>query len=320
MVMFLDQDRTRDLKGVMKEVQISFFSVYCWELLISLWFEYRLCSRQLQFKWPFVFYFLTRYFGFGAILGNLILDFTKTPVNCRALVQCIYLLGNFAVFFASCNLMIRATIIWSYRWFIVIPLAAIATGQLLLLLICFRIKGGSWDPDVKSCVDFTMDLTSVGIYSIYTAAFDFIILITSVWGLKRISRRSSFADALCKQGITYFAIVFTLHTVIAISVFVTHNLVYSMFTGTAAITISPVLSCRMVRSTLKVSVSYDTDRGWWWREGGSSRATTETEGHECQFSTNIDLESPNVPTVHEPKGSNIKKPRAAIIPLNVMGK
>jgi len=173
-----------------------------------------------------------------------------------------------------------------------IPLVVIASGQCALLSVGYIITGGSYDPEVRICTRYNMNIKYLAAYSIYATVFDLIILVTSIVGLNRVKERSSFVDSLRRQGIIYFVIVFVLHAVFTVAVFVTHNTIYSIVPAFALITISPALSCRTVRSTLNVSHSYYTDRGsslLWCRLGIPTR-TTEMEERGCQFSTHIDLE------------------------------
>jgi len=79
-----------ELAAYKREVHICFFALYCWEFLVSLWFEYRLCSRQLKFKWPLIFYFLTRYLALSGSILSIIVVYTEKPVNCHAIVQASY--------------------------------------------------------------------------------------------------------------------------------------------------------------------------------------------------------------------------------------
>ena len=62
----------------------------------------------------------------------------------------------------------RTTFTARYRLVVNVILHYMSDSDHGLDLKGFLIKGGSWDTDVGACVDFTMHINSVGIYSIYS--------------------------------------------------------------------------------------------------------------------------------------------------------
>jgi len=290
-----------------REVLMFSLGMYLWEFLVSLWFELYLCLRWLPFKWPLVPYFLARYTALIGLISAMLLALgtgTK-PLDCRALFRVSLVFGNSAIAAASCNLMVRAIVIWAYQWYIIIPLTVAALGQWVLFGVGFRNSESRWSPEARVCTGDIPDLRYVGAFGLYTAGFDLSILFISLVGLKRVRGSRSFINDLRTQGIVYCALVLVAHSIMAICAFAVPDVQYSSFSGVMAMSLSPAVSCRMVRSILKTDVK---SRGW--RE--NSTAPVETMDG-LALSTRINLETAAAADVlpfDHMKHDNIVDPRS----------
>lgn len=90
----------------------------------------------------------------------------------------------------------------------------------------FKTQGSVWEAETGNCSDSVVNLTRLGVAAAYSSwicfiytfellieffialAFDIIIMVTSLIGLQRFNKSSTFVDALRVQGV-FFGIVVT---------------------------------------------------------------------------------------------------------------
>ncbi|EJD54335.1 hypothetical protein AURDEDRAFT_51258 [Auricularia subglabra TFB-10046 SS5] len=193
----------------------ALFGLYFWEICTTFLFDWNIILGRRPFKWPLIFYFLTRYSLFWALLGLCVRRRCThiTRSSCRCLGQ---LSGNTAIAGASTCLMIRTIAIWERKLLVTIPLVALSLGQWGLLYHGIVTVRASWLPEVGACVVTGTKPLFLNLLYFYTMSLDLIVLILTVLGLMIVNARSSIGALLFRDGIVYFAVAFSANMVPAV--------------------------------------------------------------------------------------------------------
>ncbi|KZV90910.1 hypothetical protein EXIGLDRAFT_616308 [Exidia glandulosa HHB12029] len=182
----------------------ALFGLYFWELCTTFRFDWEIISRKRAFKWPLIFYFLTRYSLFFALLGLMI----TITVTAEALYTFCQWAGNTAIAGASTCLMIRTIAIWERKAFITIPLVIISLGQWGLLYHGIVTVKADWSPEAGACLVTGTKPLFLNLLYFYTMSLDLVVLILTLLGLMLLNARSSIGKLLAADGVLYFAVAF----------------------------------------------------------------------------------------------------------------
>ncbi|KAG9037058.1 hypothetical protein FRB95_006911 [Tulasnella sp. JGI-2019a] len=90
------------------KVDLVMLGMYIWEILQSGWFDLEVLRGKIQFKWPMLVYWWSKYFAFWFIVAiNIMLQVT-TPLNCTVIGTFIDFSGRTAIAAASNLLLMRS--------------------------------------------------------------------------------------------------------------------------------------------------------------------------------------------------------------------
>ncbi|KAF9646261.1 hypothetical protein BDM02DRAFT_265998 [Thelephora ganbajun] len=268
-----------------------------WDYCVSLWFEWKILTKEYPFKWPLIPYFLTRYFGLASLIANLIFVYPYKELNCQVLQKSIVVFGNIGITAASGNLMVRAIIVWDYRRWVIVLLSLLLVGQWVLVFVGLGVGAVTWNRLLGACVPIGSRaeyMILLGAFSIYTAGFDFIIVVFTVLGVRK-SGRDSLASLLRRQGIGYFGLILIVHTITIALVFYDQNSFLGIYGGLTAVVFSPIVACRVVRAVFDAPLQNyrETTKSPCFPSCDTSRsphpAPQETR---VQFTTRINLSQP----------------------------
>lgn len=224
----------------------ALFGLYFWEICTTFLFDWSIITGRRPFKWPLIFYFLTRYSLFWALLGLMITITVTSEVNCQALYVFCQWAGNTAIAGASTCLMIRTIAIWERKLFVTIPLVALSLGQWGLLYHGIVTVRASWLPEVGACVVTGTKPLFLNLLYFYTMSLDLIVLILTVLGLMIVNARSSIGALLFRDGIVYFAVAFSANMVPAVLNVLNLNPAMNVIAAVPAATVSAIAACRAV--------------------------------------------------------------------------
>ncbi|KAF9786407.1 hypothetical protein BJ322DRAFT_1059447 [Thelephora terrestris] len=180
-----------------RDATLVFFGIYTWDYLTSLWFEYRLITRKIRFRWQFATVVTLS-------IVDVIVAPPMSPFCTRAGEETLMLhLGMLSIVFGTWNLVIRTLIIWGHHPLLMKILPVVGLAQLALALVLPSVGRGLCTPLPPSVVSITVFATT-------TAVIEFAILLLSVIGIRRASSHgeSPLARLLMTQGIAYFVMAF----------------------------------------------------------------------------------------------------------------
>ncbi|KAF9786406.1 hypothetical protein BJ322DRAFT_785422 [Thelephora terrestris] len=220
-----------------------------WDYLNSLWFEYRLLTGKIRFRWHFVPYFLARYSVLALATMSavdVLVDAPMGPACPRAVLENLILhLGFLTLVFGTWNLLTRTLIIWGHNPLLMKMLSAVGLAQLALALILSSVGRNLYTIGPPSALSITLSAAT-------TAFIELAILLLSLVGIRRasIQGESYLARLLKNQGIAYFVMTFLIQvSAIAITLANVDDAT-RMWVGVSGSILSPILSCRLVTSTL----------------------------------------------------------------------
>jgi len=234
---------------VFSQMMFTFLGVYLWELFTTCTFEWSLIKGRRKFTWPLIFFFLTRYCIFFAIVG-MILSFTlSSRINCQALYIFNSLTGNLAILAASTSLMIRTIALWERKRYIMIPLICLSIAHWGILWRGMFVVNAVWEDSVGACVIVKIDNKFLQTTFFSTMAFDFTILMLTSIALYRFSysgTRSDLWNLLFRDGLVYFLVTFSFNAVPAILNVLQLNTVMNVIATVPAATVASIAACRLV--------------------------------------------------------------------------
>ncbi|KAF9792503.1 hypothetical protein BJ322DRAFT_1103001 [Thelephora terrestris] len=260
------------------EVTLVTYGMFLWDYSITLWFEINFIEGKLKLRWPLIPYFLARYSTLGFVIACLLFQSSKVPLNCDALYLGGVLLGKVAVVAASVNVLVRTVIIWSYRWYIVLSLGLLVSGEVILICVgmCsymlalsptpILIRGGgfgkryssaAWSNDLQSCIVIPgSQADSLGIFAPYALGVECVIVTLTIIGLRKFDPKSGFANLLIRQGLGFFFLVLLFQIFVTVGVYNDGSGVLLGITSVLCAVIIPMVSCHMVRSILSSSYRF----------------------------------------------------------------
>ncbi|KAF9786405.1 hypothetical protein BJ322DRAFT_785524 [Thelephora terrestris] len=232
----------------MKDATLVFFGICAWDYLTSLWFEYRLITGKIRFRWQFIPYFLARYSLLTLVTSSIVdvvMDSPAGPLCSPVLWNVMLYLGFISLVFGTWNLLIRTLIIWGHHPLLAKIFSVVALAHLALALALASIER-------SLCIPAPPSVFSVTAFAITTAIIEFSILLLSLLGIRRASPagESPLARLLKTQGIAYFAVVLLIQVSTIIVGLAHTDAGTRAWVGISGAALSPVLSCRLVTSTL----------------------------------------------------------------------
>ncbi|KAJ7283873.1 hypothetical protein C8J57DRAFT_1293850 [Mycena rebaudengoi] len=227
------------------------FGVYIWEVLMTCGFEWSLLTRRRQFRWPLVFFFLSRYCMLFSFIGLIISITVAHPVNCGALFTFNSWTGNMAILCSSTSLMLRTIALWERKRAVVIPLGVLAAAHWILLYRTMFVVRAVWDNSLKTCIVASTSPALLNITFFFTMGFDFIILLTTAVALlARHSARTDLWKLLFTDGLVFFIVSFSTNCIPAVLNLLNLNTPMNVIATIPAATVSTIAACRAVMRLL----------------------------------------------------------------------
>ncbi|KAJ6516086.1 hypothetical protein C8R45DRAFT_958749 [Mycena sanguinolenta] len=227
------------------------FGMHLWELLMTFGFEWSLLTRRRKFRWPLVFFFLSRYCMLFSFIGMLISFSVRHPVNCGSLFTFNSWTGNMAILCASTSLMLRTIALWERKRSVVIPLVFLALAHWVLLYRTMFIVKAAWDPKLNTCVVVSTSPSLLNVTFFFTMGFDFVILaVTATALMARHSARTDLWRLLFTDGLSYFVISFSMNCIPAVLNLLNLNSSMNVVATVPAATVSSMAACRAVMRLL----------------------------------------------------------------------
>jgi hypothetical protein len=221
--------------------------LYAWEWLSSLDFDWEYLTGRKKFRWPMAFYFLNRYCLLLSLIGITISFNVTTKVDCQSLYLFNQVTGNMALGLVSINLSIRTMVVWSLKWYIVIPLVAIILGHWSLLLHGLLLRA-EWDPSTGGCIITETNPSILSATFIYSMCLDFIVLCLTGFKLHYTSaNRSQIGTLIFTDGLVYFIVAFIANVIAVTFLLLNLNPVMSIIATVPAAIASTTVTCRAVR-------------------------------------------------------------------------
>ncbi|KAI9567127.1 hypothetical protein HD554DRAFT_1026886 [Boletus coccyginus] len=258
------QDPAREAQLAVVYVNVSWllFGIYIWEYFLTLRVEYAVIRGRLPVRWPLVPYLVGRIsLLISRALIVIELSASSESFACQPVIAAIAITADIAIGTTSINLMIRTWVIWKNSRFVHLLLLLLALGHWTILVTGTATVKISWLNGV--CVThFTQPGVTAGVY-VYTVCYDLLVLVLSVVKLSYQPSKSPLKEHLRAQGILYFTVaaianippmVFAfLDSDGMIALFLVASIIQRMtvmvnITGTFAIAVSTIVSCRAVRS------------------------------------------------------------------------
>ncbi|OBZ71429.1 hypothetical protein A0H81_08934 [Grifola frondosa] len=90
-----------------------FGSIFLWEWITTLGFEWRIITRQMDLKWPMLVCVVSRLSMLGVAIGTFIAQSLTTQFNCDASFRAMLALGYLSVCLVSFLIALRTIAIWN---------------------------------------------------------------------------------------------------------------------------------------------------------------------------------------------------------------
>ncbi|KIP11744.1 hypothetical protein PHLGIDRAFT_439052 [Phlebiopsis gigantea 11061_1 CR5-6] len=247
-------------------VTIFLLGMYTWYLLLSFHkIEFGLIVGRIRFQPAYIPYLLGRYADFAALITITVISAVPrgkpsqslSDTSGPGLVRLVSVLGDVAVSAASCNLALRAMVLWRDNTTIFYGLiCACAIDFIFALVVGVLAVSMQCDPDFDHCTIGIVFSSRGGVigFFLFTVAFDTTILVMTILGMRRqeLPSDSNWYCALFNQGVLYVTI--TLLTCIPMGVMAVLRLndAMNIFFLPAGCTISVIASSASVTALFKM--------------------------------------------------------------------
>lgn len=236
---------------VFQRLIFTIFGVCLWELFTTCGFEWSLITRRRQFRWPLIFFFLSRYCILLAFIGLIISLSVTTRINCNALYTFNGWAGNMTILCASTSLMLRTMALWERRKSVVIPLTLLCAGHWGLLYRTMFIVHAAWEDTAGACVVVQTSPKVLNVTFFFTMGFDFVILCFTAFALiSKHTARTDLWKLLFNDGLVYFLVTFSCNCIPAVLNILNLNTPMNVIATVPAALVSSIASGRAVMRLL----------------------------------------------------------------------
>ncbi|TFK51894.1 hypothetical protein OE88DRAFT_1807802 [Heliocybe sulcata] len=233
-----------------------FMGIYIYDFLQTFWFEWKLVTRKLPFKWPYIPYFVGRY-SLIVMFGVMNTPEFGQPGHCDGRFYVLTISTAFGTGCASLNLAIRTIIIWHRQMVITAIVVLLVLGQwAVLFLSAGKFIHTGTGQRYGVCLAEKIYNSELLTCYIYTLIFDLIILAGALAGLLKdtptahVWRLSDIRRLLVVQGLGYFLITLVINVVSAVFAALKLNPIMDIMLGIPALVISMIASSRCVTGLL----------------------------------------------------------------------
>ncbi|KAG2339920.1 hypothetical protein BDR05DRAFT_977589 [Suillus weaverae] len=187
------------------------FGIYIWEICMTGRFELSIFLGRRKLAWPLVlFFFLCR------SVHIHFCELVETSLDRLKLIRYSQIAGNLTILSASTSLMIRTMALWEWKRRAVLSMLALSFGQCAILIRTIMTVQASWDHQAGACVVVRTDHILLNLNYAYTISFDFVILVMTLFVLRKRFRHEDLSGLLCRDGLVYFLITSTCNAVPAV--------------------------------------------------------------------------------------------------------
>jgi len=241
---------------IFSDMTTFLLGLYGWHFLVTLKTEWRLLRGRLSFGWPYVPYFLGRYTLLALLLMLYGTSRSHVSIHCEVAFRCSSAIGNLAVAFASMNLCLRTVAVWFHNRRVLGLLAAMSIVH-ASLAIFFGVRSVEtvWDPQLNACILTQSRYQYVAAFYLYTIAFDMLVLVLTVLGLYRVSRRNELYSLICIQGVWYVVLTLTVNIPAMVLAWLDLSTIMNVLLAPPASTISIMASSQIVLSLVNEGVN-----------------------------------------------------------------
>ncbi|KAG2077629.1 hypothetical protein BDR04DRAFT_1227396 [Suillus decipiens] len=220
------------------------FGIYIWEICTTGRFELSIVLGRRRLAWPLVFFFLCRYNMLFAFIGLIIFVNVSTKIDCNALYTFTSIAGNLTILSASTSLMIRAMALWEWNRRVVLSMLALSFGQYAILIRTIMTVQASWDHQAGACVVVRTNHILLSLNYAYTMSFDFVVLVMTLFVLRKRFRHEDLSGLLHRDGLVYFTVTSTCNTVPAVLAALNLNNEMNVIAMVPAAAVSAIAACR----------------------------------------------------------------------------
>ncbi|KIK48784.1 hypothetical protein CY34DRAFT_8083 [Suillus luteus UH-Slu-Lm8-n1] len=234
------------------------FGIYIWEICTTGKFELSIFLGRRKLAWPLVRPSLIReivadlnghrFSSFCAVTVNhrIIFVNVSTKIDCNALYIFTSIAGNLTISSASTSLMIRTMALWEWKRRAVLSMLALSFGQFAILIRTIMTVQASWDHHAGACqVTQVLRYISKLIQRLPAMSFDFVILVMTLFVLRKRFRHEDLSSLLCRDGLIYFLITSTCNTVPAVLAALNLNNEMNVIAIVPAAAVSAIAACRV---------------------------------------------------------------------------
>ncbi|KZT25228.1 hypothetical protein NEOLEDRAFT_374017 [Neolentinus lepideus HHB14362 ss-1] len=243
-------------KDIYTKMWLVFMGIYFYDFLLTLWFEWRLLTRKLSFRWPYVPYLIGRY-ALILMFSVMLMPGSGEHEHCDGRFYILSICTGFGTGCASLNLAIRTIMIWHRKLVVAAIVTALAVGQWVSLMLS---AGKFIHTGISSrfgiCLAPKIYNTEMLVCYVYTLLFDLIVLAGAVAGLVKdapethVWRVSDIRRLVVVQGLGYFLIAAIANVFSAVFAALRLNPVMDIMLSVPAIVISTIASCHCVTGLL----------------------------------------------------------------------
>ncbi|KAG2118957.1 uncharacterized protein F5147DRAFT_757360 [Suillus discolor] len=221
------------------------FGIYIWEICTTGGFELSVFLGRRKLAWPLVFFFLCRYSMLFAFIGLIIFVNISTKIDCNAVYTFTFVAGNLTILSASTSLMIRTMTLWEWERRAVLSMLALSFGKCAILIGTIMTVQASWDSQAGACIVVRTNHILLNLNYAYTMSFDFLILVMTLFVLRKRFRHEDLSGLLRRDGLVYFLITSTCNTVPAVLAALNFNNEMNVIAMVPAAAVSAITACRV---------------------------------------------------------------------------
>lgn len=275
MIHWQDPDVVLLVAFIFSQMLVYTLGLYGWQLLRTFHYvEWPLLTRKLNFKLIYVPYLLVP---------------EPFQVDCGIGMKCLSTIGNIADACASANLLMRSWALWTHKHWVQYTLLVLCIAH---IIICFIVGLMNVKPTVDNdtlCGAVTSNSHhEVAIFVAYTIFFDFVILCSTLFGLRskpRLGNKRLWA-IIHRQGILYLVMTVVVNVPSLVFAHAALNPIMDVFFTIPATTISVIVSSAAFISLMSLKEDNFGERQEERQELTDMSSTGKRNG---QFTTNVEI-------------------------------
>ncbi|KAK0556995.1 hypothetical protein OC844_005712 [Tilletia horrida] len=186
-------------------------------------FDWDVITGKRQRRWPQFFYFLVKLTWWGYVIANIVLVYTRKPIDCQGAMYAIESMMSVITLCSSILLACRTICVYQdFARKVVIGIISIfALGLAAAWGQGVNSVGAMWlpgqgQPWTEGACAFTGVRMDYSVKYIVTVTFDFLVLVLTVIGVYRLEGSTTkIGYILIRQGIVYFIATFVVNALIA---------------------------------------------------------------------------------------------------------